>query len=1508
MAVLRSDIERALDEIVSQEEGMRFQGLAVVLAKMRWPELIANHRKKDFGLDAWAPPSETKDGIGKGLAASITPTLKKISDDAANAKKHYHGLGRLLFVTPRKVGNADVRRWAETVAKDHEVELLIIGREEIITLLMMPENASLCTSHLRLNIEVPPGVAELIARTRRAAAALTEGWAARLKGRPLINLSAVSLDKEGAETDEIWELESIDDVLCQGGRVILEGPAGRGKTTTLVQLAQRGRTVGIPLIVELPAWSSSGRSILDFVAGMLAFMAEGLTAADLARVERVEPLLFLLNGWNEVAGSDAAQASNALRELDRDFLGAGIIVATRTYHVTPPLRDALRLRLLPLRRAQRKDYLTERLSSGQSALSARIETDPSLDELTRTPFILAEVVSLFEAGVEIPSTQVGIIAHVLHLQEQHAEHRNALQVAPLYDRQADYLSALATEMTWRGSAALSEPDARSIASTVTTELSGRGQVGPAEAPAVLATLVAHHALERVEYPHAAFRFAHQKIQEFYAARALQEKLIGLSTQGADARAQFAAEYVNSPLWSEPLCLLAEALVEGVDDDGVRSTSAAGSLVMMALAIDPVFAGELAQRCGPVVWEEVGPAVGEHLRALYTTHDGIYGRYALTAMLATGSSDFGDILFPLLSAEDQETRLRTYQLWPRLRLSILGTDWQDRVRGWSEEARADFVSELLRHRLDGEIASFASEDSSAVVKREAAQGLMWAGSDDALITVLESMDEQTFEEVVGQNAEEVPPALRPRSIGLMRRLLENTSDEAVRLGTAARLVALGEPGLETVVKETLEALTKGKVVDLRGVSIEAALRYLRVSDPSWVSDWVARQVADGVLYEARQWLSFVTALPEGLGEECIERLTSEELSGRGADGCIAVVAAFADTALAARVFTEVRDLSGRRGTESPLNAEHRAKILCQLEDTFRALPHDIAAAGLLLAATPGDPVDIEVAAELLSRVGRSDPLQIADESLRARLRSYLKGGVPVVLHQDDFWGAEKAALASSLAQVGKPEDMADLVRLIRADIDRVRRGRAARAAGDRGPQGNGGSSSHANWHLAALVQLDGVGAAEVLTQLISAPEYRSQAAAAMARDFLPKPERPFERVLRFELIWAAREGSGAPAPEDQRRVQFAAALNAEMRRLREKIEDQAAPAGLKDLARALAAIDPHGSAAAVVNEVATPGPWEHSKCLEAAERLLMAGTVLPATAAFALVDSLMARTRDWMQDSDRHLLCRILTLLPFVDDANAGVAKIREVLSKRRLGDADLREILPALGESRLDAAVDLLYDLAPKVGTWEGGQGSLLHALARLDTDRARDLFLGFIDPDIAGVWPTEQLQRADVVVSRLVELAQQAPETAERLRRLCERELPEPNRQMLSKVMRGLRTSEAFSANLNLIDDASPSAVREGLWRQLEDVFLEELPYGSSPNVFVRSPRVTNELRSELFSIALNDRKRQKAASRLLAQIEEWRLEYGRPLGEPRHPEITSGRLWPSLEPCSFSEERWLP
>jgi hypothetical protein len=79
--ILRSEIETALREIISYESWKRFQVLAVILAKRRWPELIACEAKKDLGLDAYASGVLAGDGIAKGLAASLSGTLGKLKGD-----------------------------------------------------------------------------------------------------------------------------------------------------------------------------------------------------------------------------------------------------------------------------------------------------------------------------------------------------------------------------------------------------------------------------------------------------------------------------------------------------------------------------------------------------------------------------------------------------------------------------------------------------------------------------------------------------------------------------------------------------------------------------------------------------------------------------------------------------------------------------------------------------------------------------------------------------------------------------------------------------------------------------------------------------------------------------------------------------------------------------------------------------------------------------------------------------------------------------------------------------------------------------------------------------------------------------------------------------------------------------------------------------------------------------------------------------------------------------------
>ena len=580
-------------------------------------------------------------------------------------------------------------------------------------------------------------------------------------------------------------------------------------------------------------------------------------------------------------------------------------------------------------------------------------------------------------------------------------------------------------------------------------------------------------------------------------------------------------------------------------------------------------------------------------------------------------------------------------------------------------------------------------------------------------------------------------------------------------------------------------------------------------------------------------------------------------------------------------------------------EYEWKVMRQLGTVFRGLPDDIVAEGILSCVTEGDALDVKVTADLLSKVARpeQEPVSVVNNDLREGLRAYLKSCVGIVLGEDDFNGEQKANLASSIAQIGMPEDMKELVALIRADIERVRRGREALAAGDRGPLGNGAYMSYAGWHIGAVVQLDPSGADQVLIDLLPEREYASDAAGALARDFVQRQGRGFHREFRYDVMWAAREGEAPRLGEEPRRTRLATALEEEIRRLQVQERDGGHAGGQTKLAAALAAIDGMKSAEIVFMAIANPRQWDEYTCLVAAERLLMAGVVLPAPIVFALADSVLERTEPWMSDQDRYLLRQVLLLSPFVEDPTAGIAKVRDVIGARQFPSYELNKLVTALGESRSEAAIDLLSELAGDAETFEQCEQEFISAIAKFDSPDAREWFLGAVDPDIRGIALPRHRHSEEAVISKLSELAEDRPEVGERLRELCEHNLPESNRHLLSRVMGRFATPEAVSANLNLIDDARRPQVPAGVQEQLEMAFLERRAYRGDPNAYTLHARAANEIRAGLHRMAHEDRKRQESAFRLLGQIELWRLEHGRPTDEPRHPDLASGKSWPSTE-----------
>jgi hypothetical protein len=203
-------------------------------------------------------------------------------------------------------------------------------------------------------------------------------------------------------------------------------------------------------------------------------------------------------------------------------------------------------------------------------------------------------------------------------------------------------------------------------------------------------------------------------------------------------------HINEPAWTEPLRMIADdigASAAPLTAPDAKALRAGALLIHMALRTNPIWAAELSYLCGASVWKEVGSLLAKVLRAIYSVRDEHSRQLAVAGMLASGSDEFKDIVLPLFTRANQQVRLETSDF----HVSSIGGDWQKIVSGRREEARAEFVWELLHfgeHRPEA-IASFALADASIKVRTTAISALTWGGSSKEVTRLLTSLDEPTF---------------------------------------------------------------------------------------------------------------------------------------------------------------------------------------------------------------------------------------------------------------------------------------------------------------------------------------------------------------------------------------------------------------------------------------------------------------------------------------------------------------------------------------------------------------------------------------------------------------------------------------------------------------------------------------------------------------------------------------------------------------------------------------------
>jgi hypothetical protein len=185
----------------------------------------------------------------------------------------------LVFVTSGKVTNVTAEKWKAEIKKEYGWDLIVMSREDIITTLQVPENVGLCAEHLGITVPAPEQTVEALIQSALAAnGEIIASWSRKLGDKPVIDVRLLRLDEKGAEIQEMQQRAGLNELLSRSHRIVIEAPAGRGKTATLIQLAREHHAQGkFACLIDLPAWVRRNVGVFEFIAGTPEFQARGLT-------------------------------------------------------------------------------------------------------------------------------------------------------------------------------------------------------------------------------------------------------------------------------------------------------------------------------------------------------------------------------------------------------------------------------------------------------------------------------------------------------------------------------------------------------------------------------------------------------------------------------------------------------------------------------------------------------------------------------------------------------------------------------------------------------------------------------------------------------------------------------------------------------------------------------------------------------------------------------------------------------------------------------------------------------------------------------------------------------------------------------------------------------------------------------------------------------------------------------------------------------------------------------
>ena len=1243
--------------------------------------------------------------------------------------------------------------------------------------------------------------------------------------------------------------------------LVLVAAPGMGKTVTTFQIAAASLHVGgSPILIQLADWSTEGTTFLQSVLRRPAFAA---FSEEQFRLAASQPgILFLLDGWNELNSEARKRAATQVRQLQIELPELCFLISTRRQALDVPV-DGTRVDLLPLNESQQID-LAEALQgeAGLRILDKAWRT-AGLRELVSIPLYLKTLLGAPEAA-PFPTTKEEVLRRFVRAHEDDARH--SLELADrLCGVHSQLLEAIAVAATRESKTSLPVEVARRAVASAVLELVGAGQLTDKIQPqTALETLVAHHVLTRSGDP-ASYSFQHQQFQEWFCSHFV-EQLMRAGVHDSSAVNTLNATVLDMPAWEEAVLFASERLARGTRAE----QEACAIAVRSALTVDPMLAAEMLFRANDAVWSRVAGEVVPKIQAWHAQPD---GDRAIAFMIASGRPEFADVVWPLVSDENSQVRLRAMRATRQFRPSVLGGEAAGQILA---------LSQIVRERLLHEIASdsgadgmdlateIAVRDSAPEVKAAVVQALAFRGAERHAAEILRTADFRTYDLLVRSGA------------------LDELTDKDVQTEAAA---ARHRQAQQRPVNELYEALNGEAPAGSTMVSkivYEMALPDERHSGVQLVHQAAAkypREVAEGILSRVRtgrplfHGASDLIAMAATIEDEQLVDLalaeTERDERANAAAACLGPlsVGRLIDALLEARKASDGR-VGDRYWTLS-------ARIARTPASSLIAAIHNRSA-----TSTTAQLPDL---ADLIVRHGKANGSHETsfDNQCRAMIGD---------LAED--WGSRLLAANAKRVKVAcvphmltRAPDVRHLPLLRRLLDDNLCRYRAFREEAERlnwraGPAYNEATHPCTEYYRWALQAMDAPEVATLLLDYLTDEHFGEDAARLLSMRWHAANE-PRDPVgfLNFEMEFSR------VADKRHCRVRGRDSTSVEADAIFEAVEallSEDATELQRSCAVKLAIIGselPHGQRDLILQKVmAIASPRSKPALLR---NLTLSGEIVDTRVIregiAAVFDA--AKSQPWLL-YEGYELKSWLQLVPF-SSRPSEVEEIVTAMPVFQCKDDPLEGLFAALKVAPGDEAEEVLFRLAETNHAFYENRDWRDAAFGR----RTPGAGLRVIDLAASGairLKGTDERQLVDRIASVI---AADAP-LRKHTYRLLEGEIAGDGLALLAGAVAEVPDEEGLLLLIRLEEKSQRPLLS---WRTVEHLVTEHVPVDGAGGAYNVSPIPAVGLRRSLLSMVKSGAARD-AAARCLRHIDRLRDDYGSPDEEPRHPDLASGKHWPIL------------